>query len=113
MGDKNNCFEPLHRAHAIEQVIFSIRFASEISDEKLAAIKTALPKSPALPHRAPIRIVAFQLGGPLPSDPAPIAGYIYSRATDDDTVVEELRIEPRRQCGGGLSARTQFLCDGL
>lgn len=93
VDSQDNFFEPLHKAHSIEQVIFIVRFEQDIPQEKLQALKTILGKDHALPNRTPIRTVTFPIGVAAAPDVSPLAGYVYSRTSEDDRTEEELRLE--------------------
>lgn len=92
-GIHQNFFEPLHKAHAIEQVIFVVRFDREISEENLGAIRIGLGRIPKLPNRLPIRNLTIPIGAAGPADVSSVAGFTYNKLSDDDELEEELRLD--------------------
>ena len=92
-----NRFDPLHKGHAIEQVIFAFQFDSEIDEASLKEIGKAIPKDDDLPGRAEMRGVKLAIGmGLIPQQPAipmptpSLAGFTFSKSRSDGTVETEL-----------------------
>lgn len=90
-------FEPIHDAHAIEQVAIVVQFSRQLDDEQLtAAVAAAGQFKDELPGAAEIQAVAITLGGAIPvMPPMPnaIGGRIMNRVRPDGVVESELRME--------------------
>lgn len=91
-------FEPIHEAHAIEQVLFALQFERPLRDSGLEKARGFAEEfKEELPGRAEIQGVTFAIGagGPVGSIPAlPSSGVIRSRTAPDGTIENELRVEP-------------------
>jgi uncharacterized protein (TIGR04255 family) len=99
----NSSFEPLHKAHSIEQVSLAVVFANEIGDEELKAARKALGKPDELPGHSEMRGMSFafsagtaasagaQVSGPAVG-PAP-SGYLFTRMRPDGTVESQLQVQ--------------------
>lgn len=96
-ANQNGRFEPIHDAHAIEQVLFVLQVDHPLDDVNFAeARKVAEQFAPELPGRAEIQGFAFAIGtpgpvGPMPSGPP--VGSVFHRTAPDGTIESELRIE--------------------
>jgi uncharacterized protein (TIGR04255 family) len=91
--NQNGRFEPLHEAHAIEQVIFVVQIDRPLDDTNIAAIyKVAEQFQPELPGRVEIQGFALTIGSRGPSGPIS-AGRVFSRTRPDGTTESELRVE--------------------
>lgn len=95
--NQNGRFEPLHEAHAIEQVIFLVQIDRLLDDASLAtAYSVAEQFQPELPGRVEIQGFALAIGargpsGAIPTGPTP--GRVFRRTGPDGTVESELRVE--------------------
>lgn len=99
----NSSFEPLHKAHSIEQVSLAVVFAKEIGDEELRAARKALGKPDELPGYSEMRGMSFafsagavasagaQVSGPaIGSAPS---GHVFTRVRPDGTVESQLQVQ--------------------
>lgn len=90
-------FEPLHEAHAIEQVLFVVQISPALDDRALAeARKIAGQFRSELPGSTEIQGFAMAIGGPGPMTPiptGPMVGSVFHRTRPDGTIENELRIE--------------------
>jgi uncharacterized protein (TIGR04255 family) len=96
--DPKGQFEPLHAAHAIEQVALVVHFNREIADDELAAIRKALsPFSDDLPAKSEVRTfnIAFaQGGGPSAKMPVQaVTGFVMGRISAKGSIEKEFRVE--------------------
>jgi hypothetical protein len=85
-------FEPMHSAHAIEQLAITVQVARPIGRQNIAEADKALSIS-ALPKRTELRVmVAF---GPIPAQQPQggALGYLFQRFQSDGSVEAEVRIE--------------------
>jgi len=99
-------FEPLHQAHAIEQVALIINFQRPLDVRLLRAARDAVGNPADLPARAELRAYALQVGanmmpaaaavsGPVvQGGPAPIAGFSFMRMRPDGS--EEIEFQVNR-----------------
>lgn len=62
-------FDPVHKAHAIEQVMFVLRFEGEADGSALAEADKTLIGDPGLPGKNEIMGLSIQLGMALPPPP--------------------------------------------
>lgn len=86
-------FEPVHSAHAIEQVAFTIQLAQPIEDAQLDAADLALQGIPSLPKRQQFRTVMVALS-PISTPPVDGAvGYLFQRFRADGSVEAEVRMD--------------------
>lgn len=97
-------FEPVHAAHAIEQVVLVLQFDQPLGDAVFAqACEAAEQFNQELPARGSIRGVSFTFspGAPNPGElnsgelnqPVLNNGIVLSRIAPDGTVSHELRVE--------------------
>lgn len=90
-------FEPLHKAHAIEQVAFGINFEKSIDNDALKAVRDALGELKELPAKAELRSLSIGIGpsGPLPSPQlgSKVGGYSFKRIAPDGTEEAELQLQ--------------------
>lgn len=99
-------FEPLHQAHAIEQVALAVNFMRPLDAKLLRASRDAVGSPPDLPARAELRAFALSVGpnmmpagaavsGPaIQGGPAPIAGFSFTRMRPDGS--EEIEFQVQR-----------------
>lgn len=88
-------FQPLHQAHAIEQVAFTVQFGAAVDAAVFNRIDEAISGTqPPWPKRSEIRTMVVALG-PLPPPPHPPAGegVIFQRFRSDGSIEEELRVD--------------------
>lgn len=95
--DQNGRFEPIHEAHAIEQVLFGLQFANPIDDDTFVKVRKAAEQFlPSLPGRTDIQSITLAFGVPGPvgafSSGLP-PGTVFSKSRPDGTIENELRIE--------------------
>src|ERR1044071_3844626 len=93
-------FEPIHDAHAIEQVAIILHFSSPLEAKLLReAIRALAPVvKPDLPGTSEMQSFAFSLGsGPLPGSPTStrIPGRVFHYTKPDGEIERELRIDPQ------------------
>lgn len=97
MSDQIEGFEPIHSAHAIEQVAFVIQFNGAITDETLLRISRATAQfnnDDDLPGYIEIQGVNFVIGANVPqqTNNSP-SGFIRRSVARDGSLECELRIE--------------------
>ena len=103
MTDVRGAFEPLHKAHAIDQVAMAVAFDHELNDQGLNAARDVMGKPEELPGRTQLRGLAVQIG-PTPSLSVPgVAGYGFTKVRPDGFVETELHIQR-----SSISFRTLF-----
>lgn len=93
--DNNGHFEPVHAAHAIEQVVFVLQFDRPLDDVTFARVHQASDQfSQDLPGQEVTQGFAFAISGPgeMPP-PVPTQGIIRRRVGPDGAIVNELRME--------------------
>ena len=84
-------FEPIHSAHAIEQVVFALHFDRPIDDVIFAEVRKASEQFKSeLPGQIETQGFAFMLGTAVQ---APSAGFIFRRVAPDGIVENELRVD--------------------
>jgi uncharacterized protein (TIGR04255 family) len=93
-------FEPMHAAHAIEQVAFVLQVDRSLEDTQLGEAVAAVQEqfggaAGELPGRADIQTMTFSFGplGHLGQGPVPTGGRVYNRTRQDGTLESELRVE--------------------
>lgn len=92
---KNGQFEPLHAAHAIEQVIFVVQFDRPLDDDPfLQALKTAEQFKEELPGEIQMQGVTFMIGASpgMPSN-GQAAGKWFRRSAPNGVIENDLRVE--------------------
>lgn len=99
-------FEPVHDAHAIEQVTFSLQFSRHLEDSLLAKLQIECGAALAveLPGKSEVRSIGVSIGpqGLVPMSPTSGPdGFVRLRMTPSGSVEKELRVER-----GGLTFRT-------
>ena len=103
-GDhKQHGFEPLHDAHAIEQVVFAIQFQTELEDpvfkemcNELDTVADDLPKRVDFPGPnlvGPGQSLTLTFGIAPSAIPSPPFGRIYQNIQPDGTVGNEFRVD--------------------
>lgn len=88
-------FQPLHSAHAIEQVAFSVTFHNPLDDATLQAAKNAIGNPEELPGRMELRQIAIAIGAgaPAPTSGAALSnGYAFTKIQADGAVETELQL---------------------
>lgn len=97
MSDQIEGFEPIHSAHAIEQVAFVIQFDGAITDEALQRVKSATAQfggDDDLPGYIEIQGVSFVIGTNAPQQTyGSSSGFIRRSVARDGSLECELRIE--------------------
>lgn len=95
--NQNGRFEPIHEAHAIEQVLFALQFSNPVDDETFFKIREAANQFQSdLPGRADIQSFALAIGAPRPAGTilsGPPAGIVLSKSRPDGTIESEFRLE--------------------
>jgi uncharacterized protein (TIGR04255 family) len=92
-------FRPVHAAHSIEQVVFSVHFDRPLPPENFAAVVHAAEQFKGeMPGGGPIQGVSFAIGGagmppPFFQQSIPISGMMLTRSAPDGSIESELRIE--------------------
>jgi uncharacterized protein (TIGR04255 family) len=88
-------FNPLHAAHAIEQVVFYIQFGRPISDNRLAELKTICDQfSEELPGLSDTTGLSVVFGNVIGNQQAShISGFTRRSVNRDGTLEHELRVE--------------------
>lgn len=95
---KSGHFEPIHAAHAIEQVVFVLRFEPSLEEETFIEVREAAKQFETesdMPRREKLQGISFSisLGGPLPP-PSQISGFKLQRMMADGSIEKELRVDP-------------------
>jgi uncharacterized protein (TIGR04255 family) len=93
---KGHCqFEPVHDAHAIEQVVFVLQIDRPLDDKSFAAVSDAAAAFMSdLPGRNVIQAVGLMIGAVGIGTPAPpMMGTVFSRTNPAGIVESELRVE--------------------
>lgn len=89
-------FEPVHSAHAIEQVIFTLQFEPPLEEALLLeACRVAEQFNQELPKKAPVMGFSFVIGPGVPN-PIPTGsnnGTFFQKTEIDGTITHELRVE--------------------
>lgn len=95
--NQNGRFEPIHEAHAIEQVLFALQFAKPVDDATFAKVRDEANKfKDGLPGRADIQSFALSIGAPVPAgaiSSGPPAGIVFNKSRPDGTIENELRLD--------------------
>jgi uncharacterized protein (TIGR04255 family) len=90
-------FQPLHKGHAIEQVVYALQFHGPISDQGLTRINEAIPSDKEhLPLKSQIHTATISFGSNMPvsmAQQSPISGYVLSKANSAGATETELRID--------------------
>jgi uncharacterized protein (TIGR04255 family) len=96
--NKSGCFEPIHAAHAVEQVVFVLQFEVSLSDEAFANVQECAKQfqtdadMPIFMKRGGIAI-SFSPAGQS-AIPSQKSGFMLRRMRADGSVEKELRVEP-------------------
>src|SRR5712692_1541073 len=85
-------FEPLHEAHALEQVAFVLQFDPPIDDLTYAVVRKAAEAFKELPGRSEIQGFRFGLGTGTQL-PSVANGNAFHRSRLDGTIEDELRLD--------------------
>ncbi len=89
-------FEPIHAAHAIEQVVFVLQFIEPLDDASFSTVREVAGqfKISDLPGQAEIQAFSFTLGSSMRNPPPSLGGgFILHRFGPDGTIENELRVE--------------------
>ena len=92
-------FRPVHAAHSIEQVVFSVLFDRQLPPGSFAAVVNAVEQFKSeMPGGGPIQGVSFAFGGagmppPFFQQPMSISGVMLTRSAPDGSIESELRVE--------------------
>jgi hypothetical protein len=90
-------FEPIHEAHAIEQVSFVFQIDRPLDDATFSEVRAVIDQFQSeLPGRVELQGFALTIGAPRPGGPVPsgpIAGTMLRRTAPDGTIESELRVE--------------------
>lgn len=91
---QNNCFNPIHEAHAIEQVLFVVQVDRPLNDDELTKVRQVALRfktKDELPAITELQGFTFGIGV---GSPSPIQnGFMLYRTWSDGTVEKELRVE--------------------
>lgn len=103
---KKHGFEPLHDAHAIEQVVFAVQFHNPLDDAAFKDVCDELgPVTDDLPKKVPVggpnlagsnligQNITFTFGGATSSIPSIPFGMIYQNVERDGTIGIEFRVD--------------------
>lgn len=95
----NGRFEPVHAAHAIEQVVFVLKFETSLSEEVFSQVRDIAKQFEVdadMPRRVKLEGLSFSFSPA--GQPAPLAsqltGFMLRRMRADGSIEKELRIEP-------------------
>jgi len=93
-------FEPIHNAHAIEQVVFTVQVNNALDDAQLAAIEQVSAGFTELPAKQALAGVFVGVGsGPFPFSmggpgfPNTVSGYTLQHIQPNGSVESELRVD--------------------
>lgn len=91
-------FEPIHAAHAIEQVVFVLRVERPLDEASFSNAREAVKQFKVesdMPGQAEIQAFGLAIGpfGQAPLPQSPIAGFALHRMCADGSIEKELRIE--------------------
>lgn len=93
-------FEPIHNAHAIEQVMFTVQVSDALDDEQLSEIEQLCSTFTELPAKQALAGVFVGVGsGPFPFSmggpnfPNTVSGYTLQNILPNGTVESELRVD--------------------
>jgi hypothetical protein len=90
-------FEPIHGAHAIEQVSFVLQISQPLSDEQLRAAMERIRTNFAqeLPGGGEIQQLRIGFGqiSVIGAQPTPVSGRVYNITRPDGVLENELRVE--------------------
>ena len=93
----SRAFEPIHKAHAIDQVAVAVIFDRQLDDDALRAAKEVIGKPEELPGRTELRGVSIQIGSTSPTPAVPtlpaVAGYGFTKVQPDGFLETELHIQ--------------------
>lgn len=90
---KTKGFEPVHSAHAIDQVAMAVNFDRDLTDEALRAAREVIGKPEELPGRTELRGLSFQIGPTPTASRSVIAGYGFTKVLPDGFLESELHIQ--------------------
>ena len=97
--NKSGHFEPIHAAHAIEQVVFVLQFEAPLSDESFAQVQACAKQfetdadMPRLMKLGGISI-SFSPAGQSAPVSSQKTGFMLRRMRADGSIEKELRVEP-------------------
>lgn len=96
--DQDGHFEPLHAAHAIEQVVFVVQFASELDQAQMAQVRKAaleFKSETDLPGQMEIQEISIGFGHPAQVQAAtpPAPGLLLHSTGRNGAIEQELRVE--------------------
>lgn len=88
-------FEPLHRAHAIEQVVLGVQLAREVNDADFTEADQELQRLPTAQwKRTELQTFAVAFGlMPVAPPSGGLSGYLYQKTQSDGSVAAELRLD--------------------
>jgi uncharacterized protein (TIGR04255 family) len=89
-------FEPIHSAHAIEQVVFVLKFETPIADDVFEQIRDAskqFQNGTDMPMHVKFSFQQFSADQAIPL-PVQVSGFMLRRMRADGSVEKELRVEP-------------------
>lgn len=88
-------FNPIHDAHAIEQVVFVLQFDNPLDSTHFAkALKAAEQFKPDFQKSFPIQKLTFVLGAGAPNQSDPTnSGTVFQKTDTDGSLENELRVE--------------------
>lgn len=103
-SNENEHYEPVHSAHAIEQVVLFFKIDRFLDDNEFASVRSAAEKfEKELPGRAEMQTFTVNVGfpGQFASQTGQSNGVVMSRTAPNGSLEKELRIER-----GSLTFRT-------
>lgn len=89
-------FDPLHDAHAIEQVVFGVQFEQPLNPDALNSANEIVDGfANKLPAEVKLQVISVAFGNPAtPAPPPPAAGKIRQYVLPDKTIGAELKVDP-------------------
>lgn len=92
--NQNGHFEPIHEAHAIEQVLFALQIDRPLDDAAFSEVrKVAEQFQSELPGHAEIQGITLAIGAPGPTPQDALAGSVFRKVRPDGTIESELRVD--------------------
>lgn len=87
-------FEPVHAAHAIEQVLFNLQFDQPLDDAIFSEARSAAEQFKSeLPGQVETQGLTLMLGSSAANSPVQNAGFVFRRVGPDGTIENELRVD--------------------
>lgn len=87
-------FDPVHAGHAIEQVVFALRFDGVLEDPSLLSLRSSASHFERdLPGEGEISGISINFGAPLPGGAPLQPGFLRRKGSPTGLIEKELRVE--------------------